>query len=573
MRLNKILSGLALTALLGVGFSSCTSELDTPNVNSLKVQLVNKAPKIQAYSGNNFWSTNPNSIGTRANNTNTNQWPDQWDCFPSIDDITQEDIAEIKRRLTKEYGAVNSIDFPYANFWVQQVYKGEDVYTPTDINGNPCNQTILGSGNMDEFGNLNGQGQRESVSNFNYGNNNNEAGICPHCHKSMSGTTLKTDMQHEITDPSVQFFFHDSYGSADYNNYFIVEYKGYYYLGFDYEMHKQANNPGEVKDVNRDYKFTDWIVRIVPAYGKGLTPDDGNPGGIMPEDWYYVVNGNTPGNPGQGNENNGGDNGNNNNNNSVVGDKHTNEVEVNLGIATKGDVKDSKYNESHLSIHVRSAVDVDLFIPMPLNLICPADDMEIVKKHLEGEMAHGGDFTNPETDKDGKVIMKGGLLSKMTYKIAKPSGDSWDVSIYVEYVATGTVSEHKGETFAEEGIHIWTEGLENNNELMDYLQQNYGDGITFEIWNYYDEETTLEGLKVYLDKATIDFIGTTLPDYFINAFGKANYEEGKDCTVRLEEEMGANYEHVGTGSHINGSPYNEIYENKNHIAPQENAGQ
>lgn len=576
MKFNKILSGLSIVALSCIGFSSCSSELDSPDAVSVKAKYVNKAPKILAYSGNTFWDNNPLLAGTRGNNTNTNEWPDQWDCFPSIDDITQEDVAEIKRRLTKEYGSVNSIDFPYADFWVQQVYKGEEVYTPVDKDGNPCNQTLLGSDFMDEFGNLNGQGTRESVSNFNYGNNNSNPGQCPNCHKSMAGTTLKTDMLHEIIDPTVQFFFHDSFGSADYYNYYIIEYKGYYYLGFDYEMHKQANNPGEIKDVERDYKFTDWIVRIVPAYRKGLTPEDGNLGGILPGDWYNEVNGETPTNPqpGDGSDTDD-DNGNGENNNdkpgnpsTATGDDHTNEVEVNLGIATKGEEKDSKYNESHLSIHVRSAVDVDLFIPMPLELVCPADDMEIVKKHLAGEMAHGGAFENAETDSDGKVIMQGGLLSKMTYMIPNPDGGTWDVSIYVEYVAAGTESAH-GETFTQEGIHIWTEGLEGNTELMDYLQENYGDGITFEIWNYYDEESTLEQLKGYLDKTTISFIGG-LPDYFINAFGKVNYEEGKDCTVSLEEETAANYEHVGTGSHLNGSSYNEIYENQAYKATQEN---
>ena len=251
----------------------------------------------------------------------------------------------------------------------------------------------------------------------------------------------------------------------------------------------------------------------------------------------------------------------------VAGDDHTNEVEVNLAVDTKGETSNGKYNESHTSIHVRSAVDVDLFIPMPLEMICPADDMEIVKKHLTGEMAHGGEFQGQyEVDADGKAVMQGGLLSKMTYEIKDATTNrAWTVSIYVEYVGENGNTAHEvcPREFNGEGIHIWTEGLEGNTDLFDYLQETYGDGITFEIWNYYKEDADFAVLKGYLDQTTIDFIGNVLPDFFINAFGSENFEAEKDCNVNIVEDKAGNYEFKGEGPHLNASEHNKIYEKKN----------
>lgn len=568
----KLLGGMAAAAMLAAGFSSCTNEMDHHAFPEKTTNLLVQSPKIEAYSGNTYWGQNL-PMGTRSSDTQANQWYMTWDCYPPVD-LTEDDINEIKRRLSFNGEKVeNKVIIPFENYWVQQVYKGTDEYIPTDINGDPCTGiSILGSGQMDHLEDLDKNGNSERIENFEQGNNHSNPGLCQGCGKSLAGTTLKTDMATGNIDPTTQFKYLESYGSSFYNNYYFIEYNGYYYLGFDYEMHKQAFNQNEAKDVERDYNFTDWIVRVVPAYGIGATPLD-NPGGIQPGDKYDGDGGgNTGGNTGGGD--NGDDNGNGNDNDNdndndngngtgnggvtppaVGGDNHRNEVEANLGF----DDKNGKYPESHLSIHVRSANDVEMFIPMKLKYVCPADDMEIVQKHLDGLMDHGGQIENGTYDKDGKLVMASGLLSKMTYTVGDEN-QNWQVSLYVEYVAAGYTSSHNNETFDQEGIHIWTEGI--NADMMDYLFEKFGDGITFEIWNYYDEEASFDELKGYLNQTTIKFLGDNLPDYFINAFGSANHEVDKDCDIHVEESQAGDYEFVGTGPHLNGSAYNDIYKNK-----------
>ena len=560
---TSFFGSMVMVAILSFVWSSCSSELDHPALQDKSANVLAKAPKIEAYSGTTYWGPSI-SGGTRASNIEANQWYTTWDCFPPITELTQEDIDEIIRRLSKGEETHNTIILPFEHFWIQQVHKGTDEYIPTDINGTPVSgQKLLGSNFMDHIEATDKDGNLEHISNFNAGKNDNNPGSCQGCGKSLAGTVLVTNMGTENLNPETQYCYAESNTSPHtyYNNYFIIEYKGYYYLGFDYEMHKEAYNKNEVKDVARDWNFTDWIVRIIPAYSAGETPLD-NPGGIQPGDWFNDKNpggGDNNGDGNNGGSNPGGDNGGGTTTPAtptIGGDNHRNEIEANLGI----DDKEGKYTESHLSLHVRSANNVDIFIPVPLKYVCPADDMEIVQKHFEGLMDHGGEIVEGTGiyDQDGKLTMSSGLLSKMTYKVGDED-KNWDVTLYVEYVEAGFTSSH-GETFQKAGIHIWSEGI--NAEMMEYLFEKFGDGITFEIWNYYNEGTTLEELKQYLDETTIKFLGNTLPDYFINAFGESNNQEGKDCKVNMDESQADNYEYVGTGGHLNGSSHNEIYENK-----------
>ena len=230
---------------------------------------------------------------------------------------------------------------------------------------------------------------------------------------------------------------------------------------------------------------------------------------------------------------------------SAPGHKHTNEVEVNLGVDDKGD-----YKESHISIHVRAGTNVDVFIPVPLEYVCPADDMAIVKKHFENQMEHGGDIIGGTMDENGNYIAEG-LLTHMYYKIGH-----WYIDLYVEFVAAGVPSS-TGEVFAEDGFHIWTTNIDE--ELIAYLEENYGDGITFEVWNYYNDDIDMDTLKSYLDRSTIKFTDL-LPDYYINAFGEDNFAEDKDCTVDIEGSQKGNYNDPYEGGHLNGSSHNQIYE-------------
>ena len=104
------------------------------------------------------------------------------------------------------------------------------------------------------------------------------------------------------------------------------------------------------------------------------------------------------------------------------------------------------------------------------------------------------------------------------------------------------------------GIRIWTEGI--NEEVIAYCRERFNDGITFEVWNYYNDGADTETLKPMLDGTTVKFTDS-LPDYYINAFGKAGDE--LDCTVGIADEQHDDYGDGEEGAHLNGSEKNLIY--------------
>lgn len=561
MRSKKItLSMIALAALTMGGMSSCTME-DAPSINKGNSMLA-KAPKVLAYSGNHTWG----NVGTRSANVNANEWNQTWDCPPRpAEDLTEDELAELKDLLSKGQPTKNEIVIPFENYYVQQIYKGEDEYNTRDrCYQDGCShindQTKLGSAHMDKLVAYNPHEEfqywpandfvtieYEHINNFNSGTNANTPGECG-CGEVHFGTTLMTDMPTEGIDPDKQFGFHETWGTAhDYNNYIIVEYKGYYYVGFDYEAHKYdqtTHNHGEGLDIERDWNFTDWIVRITPAYPKGTTPE--NPENPTPGPTDPGKKCDKCGHPEHGDtcseckENEGC----NNEDDPVVtpetpddkedvdtptipGHKHYNEVEVNLHGTDKNADKDGDYLESHLSIHVRYPGDVKVFIPVPKEFYCDADDMAIVQKHEGNLFVHGG---------EDRVV---------TFNVGGK-----DVSLHIE--------------FESDGIYIWTEGIDE--DVIKYCRETFDDGITFEIWNYFNDSIDLDTLKGFLNQATVKFLGEDLPDYYINAFtdnvGDPNKANDDDCTVSIVDEQRGDYGEPEEGEHLNGSRWNEIYKNK-----------
>lgn len=155
-------------------------------------------------------------------------------------------------------------------------------------------------------------------------------------------------------------------------------------------------------------------------------------------------------------------------------------VEVNLSVNDKKDKDD--YIWSKLSIHVRDTTDVEIFIPVGAEYYCEADDFYIVQKH-DKEDAY------VYTDNTEKVEME-------------IAGQKVTLTI-----------EHQ-----QNGMRITTDGI--NSAVLKECRKTYGDGITFEVYSYYNEKiTSREMLKGLLDQTTIKFLDEE-PDYYINAFGK-----------------------------------------------------
>ena len=170
-------------------------------------------------------------------------------------------------------------------------------------------------------------------------------------------------------------------------------------------------------------------------------------------------------------------------------------VEVNFSIY------DRKYeaNETKLSIHVRDTTDVTIVIPTPADYYCPVDDMAIVQKHDIAQVYN----TSSTVDMD----INGNKVSLTT-------------------------------TYAKDGITISTNGI--NAEVLKYLRDTYGDGLTFEINSYFATErvdasgnkvaVTRDEIQKMLNRSTISFTNT--PKFYLNAFGVIdNAIIPNDCNV------------------------------------------
>lgn len=171
------------------------------------------------------------------------------------------------------------------------------------------------------------------------------------------------------------------------------------------------------------------------------------------------------------------------------------EVEVNLAVQ---DHKDE--NSSKLSVHVRDTVNFKVFIPVSDQYYCNEDDMYIVEKHYEN----------------------------MTYNVN-------NATVEREIAGQKVVLNI---TYAAEGIYIESEGI--NAKVLEYCREVYGDGITFEVWNYYNSAISRDELITLLNQATIEFTDNEPQNYIcakpLNEDGtdyKNKDEEGRllDCTV------------------------------------------
>lgn len=261
---------------------------------------------------------------------------------------------------------------------------------------------------------------------------------------------------------------------------------------------------------------------------------------------------------------------------------HNDEVEVNYSINdVHTDKNGQKYAEADLwtklSIHVRKGTDVRIHVPLPGRYFCESDDFAILQNHYNG--IYTGTLGAAETP--GAWNEDGTLYShSMDYTI-RSAEKTWTVTLTV--------------TIDDNGMDITTNGIDQ--ELIDYLFEVNGDGINFELWNYYQTETiswnengkelehgvvksTLTeaeyaAFQGYLDRSTIEFLDSD-PSYYINAYGY-EWENGKftterrkkDCRVTPAMLNDINTVHTGFTMnqyycyHLNGTPWNIIWVNNN----------
>ena len=248
---------------------------------------------------------------------------------------------------------------------------------------------------------------------------------------------------------------------------------------------------------------------------------------------------------------------------------HNDEVEVNFSI---NDVHpDYEFADlwTKLSIHVRKGTDVRIRVPLPGKYLCVSDDFDILQNHYNG--IYTGVASANGSEVPGAIDDDNIYTHSMTYTINGKVDDvdkTWNVTLTV--------------SIDLEGMTVETSGIDQ--DLIDYLFEKNGDGINFEIWNYYQTETVdyidgqkqisgvldeqdYEKFQEYLNASTITFIDEA-PSYYINAFGfnwaNGIYDQGrrpKDCYVRPADESLFNM-FPNFCYHLNGTPWNIIWINK-----------
>lgn len=394
----------------------------------------------------------------------------------------------------------DAVTVDFKNYYVQQVSYGDVIYNLANGGTSNPNNVI----NQINTGNCSGDNVFSGNDPFNK------------CRYIFDSSTL-------------EFWYNNTSCGIWVKNFKMVYIPGYgYYVGFDGEgktPEEAGANTNQVITNSPDNYYFDRIIKIVPADENGniieVIPDNTDSDlcencehekheGSCPECKEGTVC-----NPGTKHEQS-----------PIKG-----EVEINL----HGAEKNGQYLESHLSIHVRYATDVEVFIPVPVRYYCEADDLAIVMKHEPNHMIHGGPYRTEYKLKDSNLT----------------------VGITVAY-----------ET---DGIKITTDGI--TQEVIDWCYEKCHDGITFEIWNYFNDPEkvgeiaglTLEELNTLLNQSTVKFL-TDIPDYYVNAFmeDESGNRNVNDCTVSIIDEQRDNFnQDVIIGRHLNNSDYNEIYSRKN----------
>ena len=200
------------------------------------------------------------------------------------------------------------------------------------------------------------------------------------------------------------------------------------------------------------------------------------------------------------------------------------EVEINLSV--NDEKENGDYIATKLSIHIRALTDVEVFIPVARDYYCDVDDMAIVYSH---KLDPNYQYSNPGENAAGNVYT-------YTYTVA---GD------YVVEGVTYTANEAINVivTYEENGIRVKTQGM--TQAALDYLQYTYNDGITFEVWNYFNSVITNEALetipvtradlKPMFDQSTVTFTASDHPEQYINAFAMLYEYKKLDLHVYMKE--------------------------------------
>lgn len=202
------------------------------------------------------------AAGTRSHNVNRNEWGtgDNSKVGGHVvipNNVTQAEHDLVLTEFSKKRENVTVIEqINWNDFFVHQVHRSENTYrdgfNQEFVVGDNMNQLKVYFSEDDMVG--------EHVNDFNQGTQTaNWETIIGATYMENSGTA--------------KFSYHNVKDSKDHFEYIIISganidasLAGYYYVGFDfYAQHPEGQEANKNMDVERDWIFNDWIVRISPA--------------------------------------------------------------------------------------------------------------------------------------------------------------------------------------------------------------------------------------------------------------------------------------------------------------------
>lgn len=271
--------GFLMSLIVSVIMSSCMShdfETYDPVEKRQNEFATNFVKHYGEIASNQDWGFGT-VAATRTANVEGNIWYKNWDTPTNVTEAERSKVVEEFSK--KRENVVNTISISWPNYWVQQVFKGTQEYNDGNNSGigkgsNYMNKLIVYNSNYKEEvwwpEHKVIEGGYEHVNNFNDGDNQTVFKD-EKTQEKYVGTTLMVDM---LTDGrTTQFGYHNSRDSQDHFEYIVLQIDGNYYVGFDfYARHPQGQESNKNMDVDRDWVFNDWIVKITPAYHVGETP-------------------------------------------------------------------------------------------------------------------------------------------------------------------------------------------------------------------------------------------------------------------------------------------------------------
>ncbi len=311
-----LMSGVAAIAFLAA-FTSCSKSTDLYDEGAVQQKEIQKTENsysdnfIKKYgqpAANHSWGFGSSSK-TRGVYSNLNMLGNltagglNMYAPKAVDDPTvnaNETQLVVEEFSKRRPGVVNELNINFTDFFVHQVYKGnskdyqgnyyKDGYNQevqnasSQMNHLQCMKNITLADVTAEVGDnagcvTIGDGFMEHIYNFNNGNCTNSATVDGQSVTSpgvaINGATLM------LNSGTNDFAYHNSQDSKYHNEYIIIagadihpSLADYYYVGFDFYAHGSYIGDNNTlqngnKDVERDYVFNDWIVRISPAQFAG----------------------------------------------------------------------------------------------------------------------------------------------------------------------------------------------------------------------------------------------------------------------------------------------------------------